>query len=84
MNGVVATGNLTILCLKNKDYIKLVKYTIQETIDTYKTNEKHAINNIEFSINDQLFLETLYMFIRGNTIQVSFLIKGKIQKKKTN
>ena len=63
--------------LKNKDYIKLVKDTIQEVIDTYKTNDEHAINNIEFSINDQLFLETLLMIIRGNTIQFSSFNKRK-------
>ena len=63
--------------LKNKEYIKLVKDTIQEVIDTYKTNDEHAINNIEFSINDQLFLETLLMIIRGNTIQFSSFNKRK-------
>ena len=36
--------------LKNKDYVKLVKDTIQQDI-----------SNIEFTINDQLFLETLLM-----------------------
>ena len=53
-------------------------------IDTYKTNDEQAINTIEFSINDQLFLETLLMIIRGNTIQFSSFHKRKIQKKKTN
>ena len=32
--------------LKNKDFIKLVKDTIQEVIATYKTNDEQAINNI--------------------------------------
>ena len=36
-----------------------MKDTIQEVIDTYKTNDEQDISNIEFSINDQLFLETL-------------------------
>ena len=63
--------------LKNKDYTKLVKDTIQEVIDTYKTNDEHAINNIEFSINDKIFLETLLMIIRGNTIQFSSFNKRK-------
>ena len=63
--------------LKNKDYIKLVKYTIQELKDTYKTNDEQATYNTEFSINDQLFLETLLMIIRGNTIQYSSFNKRK-------
>ena len=63
--------------LKNKDYIKLVKDTIQEVIDTYKTNDEQDISNIEFTINDQLFLETLLMIIRGNTIQFSSFNKKK-------
>ena len=70
--------------LKNKDYVKLVKDTIQEVIDTYKTNDEQDISNIEFTINDQLFLETLLMIIRDNTIQFSSFNKKKIQKKKTN
>ena len=63
--------------LKNKDYIKLVKDTIQEVKDTYKTNDEQATYNTEFSINDQLFLETLLMVIRGNTIQFSSFNKRK-------
>ena len=69
--------------LIKKDYIKLVKDTIQEVIDTYKTNDEHAINNVGFSINDQLFLETLLMIIRGNTIQfISFNKRKKYRKRK--
>ena len=60
-----------------------MKDTIQEVIDTYKTNDEQAINNLEFTINDQLFLETLLMIIRGTTIQFSsFNKRKKIQKKK--
>ena len=70
--------------LNNKDYIKLVKDTIQEVIDTYKTNDAQVINKIGFSINDQLFLETLLMIIRDNAIQFSSFNKRKIQNKKTN
>ena len=40
-------------------------------MDTYKTNDEQAINYIEFSINDQVFLETLLVIIRGKTIQFS-------------
>ena len=67
--------------LKNKDYIKLIKDTIQEVKDTYKTNNEENNNNIEFIINDQLFLETLIMTIRGDTIQFgSFNKKKDIEK----
>ena len=45
--------------------------------DTYKTNDEQATNNTKFSINDKLFLETLLMIIRGNTIQFSFFNKRK-------
>ena len=33
--------------LKNKDYIKVVKYTIQEVKDTYKTKDEQSTNNSE-------------------------------------
>ena len=54
-----------------------MKDTIQEVIDTYKTNDEQDISNIEFTINNQLFLETLLMIIRGNTIQFSSFNKKK-------
>ena len=54
-----------------------MKDTIQEVIDIYKTNDEQDISNIEFTINDQLFLETLIMIIRGNTIQFSSFNKKK-------
>ena len=54
-----------------------MKDTIQEVIDTYKTNDEQDIGNIEFTINDKLFLETLLMIIRGNTIQFSSFNKKK-------
>ena len=63
--------------LKNKDYIKLAKDTIQKHIDTNKTNDEQDINNRELTINDQLFLETLLMIIRGKTIQFSSFNKKK-------
>ena len=51
---------------------------IQEVKATYKTNYEQAINNIEFSINDQLFLETLLMIIRSNAI---YFKKKKVTEK---
>ena len=52
--------------LNDPEYVNIVKTTIQETIDQYKT-EEHG-ENTRFSINDQLFWETLKLMIRGKTI----------------
>ena len=54
-----------------------MKDTIQEALDTYKTNDGQAIDNTEFTINDQLFIDTLLMIIRGSTIQFSSSYKRK-------
>ena len=54
-----------------------MKDTIQEVLDTYKTNDEQDISNIEFTINNLLFLETLLMIIRGNTIPFSSFNKKK-------
>ena len=66
--------------LKDKKYIEDVKATLREIKNRYKINEANINdipdNEIEFNINDQLFLETLLMTIRGNTIKYS-LIKKK-------
>ena len=58
-----------------------MKDTIQEVEDTYKTKDEQAINDIEFSVNNQLFIETLVMINRGSTFSLVILMKGKIQKK---
>ena len=52
----------------------MVKNTISDVKQTYHIN--NGENNIdnqeqEFSINDQLFLETLLLMIRGSTIKYS-------------
>ena len=67
--------------LEDKKYIEQVKNTIKEVKTTYLINNQN--NNIEdisdydlnFNIGDQLFLETLLMMIRGNTIKYSFIKK---------
>ena len=69
--------------LKDRHYITIVKDTIEEVKDTYKINEhdQNGQNNenqdIMFCINDQLFLETLLMIIRGKTIKYSSIKKRK-------
>ena len=60
--------------LKDQQYVSLVKHTISEVKQTYLIN--NGENNIynqeqEFSINDQLFLETFLLMIRGSTIKYS-------------
>ena len=63
--------------LKNKTYAELINQTIDQTILEY-ANPIHnfdAINNIykdiNFIIDDTLFLDTLLMKIRGKTITFS-------------
>lgn len=71
--------------MKDDKYIQIVKDTIKDVKSTYKTHGEENINyevnseNISFNINDQLFLETLLLMIRGNTIQYSSLKKKKSQ-----
>ena len=67
--------------LEDKKYIEQVKNTIKEVKTTYLiNNENNNIKDISdydlnFNIGDQLFLETLLMMIRGNTIKYNFIKK---------
>ena len=76
--------------LKDKSYVDEIKKIIQEVKNTYAINENIPINNdipnqdLRFNINDQLFLETLLMIIRGETIKYSSLKTRKVWKKKKN
>ena len=69
-------------------YIEKIKKTIEEVKNKYVVNQNidERVNtsneNIEFNINDQLFLETLLMIIRGNTIKYSSMKKREKNKKK--
>ena len=71
--------------LKDDLYIEEIKKTIEEVKNTYVVNQNidERVNssneNIEFNINDQLFLETVLMIIRGNTIKYSSIKKRKKQ-----
>ena len=71
--------------LKDRNYIKEIKNTIEEVKNTYIINDnvndgRVNISNeqMKFNINDQLFLETLLMIIRDNTIKYSAIKRGKI------
>ena len=65
--------------LKDKKYVDTIKKVIEDVKQTYGTNIRPGENisnqNLQFSINDQLFLETLLMIIRGNTIKFSSIKK---------
>ena len=61
--------------LKDNEQLTLIKNTIEDIKKTYVINgndENIANDEIQFNINDQLFLETLLMIIRGNTIKKQF------------
>ena len=67
---------------KDRQYIDLVKETILEVKQTYTVNDKDTnqeTSGVQFSINDQLFLETLLLMIRGNTIEYSPFKKNQKQ-----
>ena len=67
--------------LKDAKYIEEVKRTIKEVQNTYIFNNTEMENTtddkIQFNINERLFLETLLMVIRGNTIRYSSVKKRK-------
>ena len=64
----------------------LIKNTIEDVKKTYVNNGNDvnvANDEIQLIINDQLFLETLLMMIRGNTIKYSSEKKKKRVKVET-
>ena len=72
--------------LKDVEYCEKIKNLIKETIKMYSIDEwdperlnfeTYNFENHEFSINDQLFFETLLMLIRGETISYSSMKKKK-------
>ena len=65
--------------LKDPEYIQKVKETIEDVKRTYSVNpnDVNVNEDIEFNINDKLFLETLMIMIRGMTIKYSSEKKEK-------
>ena len=65
--------------LKDTQYIDKIKKIIEDVKQTYATNlnpdEMIPNQDLQFNINDQLFLETLLMMIRGDTIKYSSIKK---------
>ena len=45
-------------------------------------NDKRVLNDIEFTINDQLFVETLLIMIRGKPLNIVLKRKRKVCKRK--
>lgn len=73
--------------LYDNDYLECIRDFIlqvkkQYALPVYNINNLHQLpdENILFTINDQLFLETLLMEIRGKTISYSSYIKKKKDK----
>ena len=53
----------------DSEYVNRVKKCIKETVEDYKIHgDAHSPESIRFSIDDQLFFETLKLQIRGTTI----------------
>ena len=65
--------------LKDKKFVEETKQVIDEVKRIYAANIEPGENipnqDIIFNINDQLFLETLFMMIRGNTTKYSSIRK---------
>ena len=75
--------------LNDKDYIEIINNKIDEVKKQYAlpVYNMDQINNIpddqiQFVINDQLFLETLLMELRGKSISFSSYKKKTLEKKR--
>ena len=69
--------------IKNDNYVKLVNATIDNCIIQYAISEEGVdvlsipVKDLKFSIDDDLFFETLLLIIRGETIKFSSIQKKK-------
>ena len=77
--------------LNDSNYLTLIKETIINVIKEYavpvynfKNIQQIDLNEIQFTIDDQLFLETLLMVIRGKTISYSSYKKKEQNKREQN
>lgn len=75
----------------DKEYVDIVKKKINYVKTEYscliynrKNIETIKLDDIQFTINDQLFLDTLLMEIRGKTISYSSFKKKKMLQKEQN
>ena len=78
-NNEMGRGYWKFNLLKDNQYTDKIKNIIEDVKKTYATNlnpdENMPIEVLQFNINDQLFLETLLMIIRGDTIKYSSIKK---------
>lgn len=75
--------------LRDQVFIDKIKRCIKDTVKQYMVplynlDNLNNIDNIQFTISDQLFLETLLMEIRGKCIAHSSFIKKEKNKVETN
>ena len=75
--------------LKNEGFVSQIKKTIKNTVLLYARNtiefdrNDRVVGECEFTINDQLFFETLLMMIRGEAISYgSFLKKQDVNRER--
>jgi hypothetical protein len=68
--------------LQDEEYIEIVKDCIAKVIGQYKTEDNENMFDIKFSIDDQLFWETLKIMLRG--IHVYLFISGLSSRKRVN
>lgn len=69
--------------LYDRDYIDLIKKSINDLINQYKIDDNDDLYESAFSIDDQLLWETLKMSIRGKTISYSSFKKKERDKRET-
>ena len=64
--------------LRDTKYVKMVKEIVAGTVQQYRLPNQPPdteLENIRFTVNDQLFFETLKLMIRSKTIPYSAKLK---------
>ena len=81
-------GNINNALLHDSEYLKVINDKINEVKKKYALPVYNLENikdipddQIQFTINDQLFLETLLMKLRGKSISYSCYKKKEIEKR---
>ena len=80
------TWKLNNSLLKNEDYLKLIKSIILEeklkyAVPVYKLEyieNSYSSKEVNFVIDDDTFLEALFLRVRGETIKFSSILKKKV------
>jgi exonuclease III len=74
--------------LKDENYVKIFKNTLVQLVNQHRDvqndeNDTNLNDNVTLNINDQLFLETFLVVLRGETIKYSSTKKKQTQKAET-